>query len=183
LDLQQLNGKFDEIYERGGIYNFMSHPQWLDYGEDAFFEKHLSHIAKRPDVWYVPMGPLYAFRTIRESTEVRQTGGASGTLRFDVSHKLDRKIYNGSVTLEFRTASDVDVLWKGKPLPERRREVTDRWNEEYFRREGDRLFVTVVPSGTLGLRLKGAGNTTKAKLAATERIAVSAVDNSYAYLT
>src|SRR5262245_2579296 len=29
LDMNLLNGKFDEIHQSGGIYNFMSHPQWL----------------------------------------------------------------------------------------------------------------------------------------------------------
>jgi peptidoglycan/xylan/chitin deacetylase (PgdA/CDA1 family) len=29
LDLGRLNGKFDEIYSKGGIYNFMSHPHGL----------------------------------------------------------------------------------------------------------------------------------------------------------
>ena len=44
----------------------MSHPQWLDYGPDGFYERHLAHIARRRDVWYVPMGPLYAYHTIHE---------------------------------------------------------------------------------------------------------------------
>ena len=148
LDLQQLNGKFDEVYERGGIYNFMSHPQWLDYGPDAFYERHLAHISKRPDVWYVPMGPLYAFRTIRESTDVRQLGTARA-MRFWVSHKLDRKIYAGSITLEFRAPAATEVLWRGKKLAERTGGITDRWNEEYVRRDGDRVYVTVAPNGTL----------------------------------
>jgi peptidoglycan/xylan/chitin deacetylase (PgdA/CDA1 family) len=152
VDVQLLNSKFDEIYESGGIYNFMSHPQWLDYGENKFFERHLAHISKRPDVWYVPMGPLYAFRTIRDATDVRQISSASGKIRFAVSHTLDRKIYGGSVTLEFQAPSGVEILWRGKKLTERRSDVTDRWDEEYFRRSGDRVYITVVPKGTLEFR-------------------------------
>jgi peptidoglycan/xylan/chitin deacetylase (PgdA/CDA1 family) len=152
LDVQQLNGKFDEIYERGGIYNFMSHPQWLDYGADAFYERHLAHISKRPDVWYVPMGPLNAFRTIRENTDVRHISAGTGKMRFAVSHKLDRKIYSGSVTLEFRAPYTTEVLWRGKKLTEHRGELTDRWNEEYFRTDGDRLYITVLPNGALEFR-------------------------------
>ena len=71
IDVASLDAKFDEIYQRGGIYNFMSHPQWLDYGADGFYERHLAHISRRRDVWYVPMGPLYAYRTIHDRTEVR----------------------------------------------------------------------------------------------------------------
>src|SRR5215469_13307610 len=33
-DVATLNAKFDQVYLREGIYNFMSHPQWLDYGPD-----------------------------------------------------------------------------------------------------------------------------------------------------
>ena len=36
IDVAQLNAKFDEVYRKGGIYNLMSHPQWLDYGPDRF---------------------------------------------------------------------------------------------------------------------------------------------------
>ena len=152
VDVQLLNGKFDEIYESGGIYNFMSHPQWLDYGDDTFFERHLAHISKRPDVWYVPMGPLYAFRTIRDATDVRQIDSAPGKTRFAVSHTLDRKIYGGSVTLEFQAPSGVEVLWRGKKLTERTGEITDRWDDEYFRRAGDRVYITVVPKGSIEFR-------------------------------
>ena len=38
LDMNLLNGKFDEVYNAGGIYNFTSHPQWLDFGPDKFYE-------------------------------------------------------------------------------------------------------------------------------------------------
>ena len=81
LDPAKLNGKFDEIYGSGGIYNFMSHPQWLDFGPDGFYEKHLAHVSGKPDVWYVPMGPLYAFKTIADRTEVRPLGSGKGNAR------------------------------------------------------------------------------------------------------
>jgi hypothetical protein len=61
IDVEVLNKKFDEVYAEGGIYHFLSHPQWLDLGPAGFFERHLAHIARRSDVWYVPMGPLYAY--------------------------------------------------------------------------------------------------------------------------
>jgi peptidoglycan/xylan/chitin deacetylase (PgdA/CDA1 family) len=150
LDLSLLNGKFDEIYERGGIYNFMSHPQWLDYGPDKFYERHLAHISRRNDVWYVPMGPLYAYRTIHERTQVRQLSAT----KFAVSNDLDRKIYDGSMTLEFSAPEGVTILSNGKRLAERTNQVTDRWNQEYFRRHGEHLYVTVLSNTTLEFRAK-----------------------------
>jgi peptidoglycan/xylan/chitin deacetylase (PgdA/CDA1 family) len=148
-DVKILNAKFDEVYRRGGIYNFMSHPQWLDYGPDTFYERHLAHISRRPDVWYVPMGPLYAYKTIHQRTEVRPLSSGS---RFSVSNHLDRKIYDGSITLEFQAPAGVQVLSNGKRLPERTKEVADSWYEEYLRREGERLYVTVRSNTTLEFR-------------------------------
>jgi peptidoglycan/xylan/chitin deacetylase (PgdA/CDA1 family) len=142
LDIKQLNGKFDEVYAKGGIYNFMSHPQWLDFGSEHFYERHLAHVSRRADVWYVPMGPLYAYKRLQAETEVKQTGPA----QFRVSNSLDRRIYNGSVTLDFTAPAGIAVFSDGKRLPERQSQPTDRWTNEYVRREGDHLYVTVLPN-------------------------------------
>src|SRR5262245_21911234 len=147
-----LNAKFDEVYGKGGIYHFMSHPQSLDFGPEGFYEKHLAHISRRPDVWYVPMGPVYAFKTIADATEVRPLASSGGRPRFSVSNTLDRRIYSGSLTLEFAVRAGMSVFSAGKKLEEPRRRLTDRWDEEYVRREGDRVFVTVRPNTTLEFR-------------------------------
>jgi Predicted xylanase/chitin deacetylase len=151
-DVKILNAKFDEVYRNGGIYNFMSHPQWLDYGPDSFYEQHLAYISRRPDIWYVPMGPLYAYRTLHQQTDVQQIDAGPAKARFRVSNNLDRKVYNGSITLEFRAPAGTTVLSNGKRLSERTKQVTDRWNEEYFRREGETVYVTVRPNTTLEFR-------------------------------
>jgi peptidoglycan/xylan/chitin deacetylase (PgdA/CDA1 family) len=151
IDVPDLNAKFDEVYKKGGIYHFLSHPQSLDFGPEGFYEKHLSHIGRRADVWYVPMGPAYAFRTITQRTEVKPMSNGSAKARFAVSNTLDRKIYSGSLTLEFAAPPSVTVTSNGKKLSERAG-VTDRWNEEFVRREGDRLFVTVRSNTTLEFR-------------------------------
>ena len=152
IDVPDLDAKFDEVYNKGGIYHFMSHPQSLDFGPDGFYEKHLAHISRRPDVWYVPMGPVYAFHTIVERTEIKPLSKGGAKARFAVSNALDRKIYNGSLTLEFTAPASVSVLSNGNKLAERTKAVTDRWNEEYVRREGDKLYVTVLSNTTLEFR-------------------------------
>ena len=148
-DVSVLNAKFDEIYERGGIYNFMSHPQWLDYGPDAFYERHLAHISHRTDIWYVPMGPLYAYRATHDKTEVRAVAPGGARPRFEVTCPLDPKIYNGSITLEFIAPARAVILSHGQKLADHGRAMTDRWDGEYFRREGDHLYVTVRSNATL----------------------------------
>ncbi len=152
LDVGTLNGKFDEIYEKGGIYNFMSHPQWLDYGPDTFYEKHLSHIARKPDVWYVPMGPLYAYKVIYDNTQVHPLTAGKDNVQFAVSNDLDPKIYSGSITLEFNAPDGTTVWSNGKQLSERNGGITDRWNQEYFRRAGGHLYVSVRSNTTLEFR-------------------------------
>ena len=143
IDVGALNAKFDEIYQRGGIYNFMSHPQWLDYGPDGFYERHLAHVSRRPDVWYVPMGPLYAFRNMLEKTDVRAFGTEEGRSRFRVTCPLDPKIYRGSVTLDFEAPDRISVSVNGRNLSDFGDRLTDRWDQEYFRREGRHVYVTV----------------------------------------
>lgn len=155
LDVNVLNAKFDEVYQRGGIYNFLSHPQWLDFGPDGFYERHLAHISRRRDIWYVPMGPLYAYRDIHERTQVRQLSSERAIARFAVSHDLNPAIYSGSITLEFRAPAGMTILSNGKPLPERPNELTDRWDQEYFRRDGEHLYVTVRSGTTLEFRKAG----------------------------
>ena len=151
-DVAEVNRKFDEVYNNGGIYNFLSHPQWLDYGPDGFYERHLRHLANRADVWYVPMGPLYAYQRVAERTRVRRLGPD----RFAVAHDLPPHIFPNSVTLEFAFAApgQWDVEANGRPLPERSTGLTDRWDQEYFRRQGDVMFVTVRPKAILQFRKK-----------------------------
>jgi len=144
-DLPELNAKFDEVHAAGAIYNFMSHPQWLDYGLEAFYEAHLRHLGNRSDIWYVPLGPLYAYRDLRESSQIENKGK-----RFEVSTPLDRKIYNGSVTFEFRTKQA--PVYNGTALPERKRGALMQWTGAFYRREGDRLWVTIPPTGALEFR-------------------------------
>jgi peptidoglycan/xylan/chitin deacetylase (PgdA/CDA1 family) len=152
IDVASLDAKFDEIYQRGGIYNFMSHPQWLDYGADGFYERHLAHISRRSDIWYVPMGPLYAYRTIHDRTEVRPLGAGAAKASFEVSNSLDAKIYSGSITLDFLAPAATAILSNGKKLSEQTGAVTDRWDQEYFRRDGEHLYITVRPKAVLEFR-------------------------------
>lgn len=147
-DVAELNAKFDEVYQRRGIYNFMSHPQWLDYGPDSFYERHVAHVSRRADVWYVPMGPLYAYKGIHDETEVRQIDSG----RFRISNKLDRRIYSGSITLRFVAPAGTGVFSSGKRLEERVAAPADRWDEEYVRREGEDLYATVLSNSLLEFR-------------------------------
>jgi hypothetical protein len=153
VDVAPLDAKFDEVYQGGGIYTFVSHPEWVYYGPEQFYERHLAHISRHRDIWYVPMGPLYAYHTIVENTEVRALSGGGAKARFAVSNNLDRKVYSGSLTLEFSAPAGMTILSDGRKLAERGKdEMTDRWNQEYFRRDGAHLYVTVLSNTTLEFR-------------------------------
>jgi peptidoglycan/xylan/chitin deacetylase (PgdA/CDA1 family) len=148
-DLTALNDKFDEVSATGGIYSFVSHPQMLDYGLDSFYERHLAHVGGRADVWYVPMGPLYAYSTLSKETFVRQLRPTGNGVRFAVYNSLDPEIYNGSVTLEFRTQTPVTVMANGSRLAERAFGPVTRWDGAYLRVAGYSLLITVRPNTLL----------------------------------
>ena len=153
IDVPDLDAKFDEVYKKGGIYHFMSHPQSLDFGPDGFYEKHLSHISRRPDVWYVPMGPVYAFHTIVERTDVKPLSKGGAKARFAVSNTLDpQDLQRQPHARVHRAAHPSRSCRTARSSRSGPKAVTDRWNEEYVRREGDALFVTVLSNTTLEFR-------------------------------
>ena len=145
-NVTEVNAKFDEVYQKGGIYNFMSHPQWLDYGADKFYEQHLAHVGGHLDVWYVPMGPLYAYHTVQEHTKVSALDPLQSKARFVVYNNLDPKVFLNAITLEFNAPSVTEIASNGKAVSERKSGLTDRWNQEYFRREGDKVYLTIRPN-------------------------------------
>jgi peptidoglycan/xylan/chitin deacetylase (PgdA/CDA1 family) len=151
-EVSVLNAKFDQVFTAGGIYSFVSHPQMLDYGRDSFYERHLAHISGRANVWYVPMGPLYAYRTMFDATEIRQLRATATATRFAVFNGLDPRIYPGSLTLEFGTPTAITVLAGGQELSERPASPVARWDGEYLRRAGDSLLVTVRPNTIVEFR-------------------------------
>ena len=177
-DVAILNRKFDDVHgvaadasgqtatsagrgrgagqsAEGGIYHFVTHPSLLDFGVDQFYEKHLAYIGARPDVWYVPLGPLYAYRIVRENTVVTPLDPKDGWERFAVHNILDPKVYDNALTLQFvvPAASSVAVRVAGRPLPEKVGKVTDRWNTEYYRRDGNATLVTIRPNQVVELKV------------------------------
>ena len=151
-DMAALNATFDQVHRRGGIYYFLSHPAWLDYGADKFYELHLDHIGKRPNVWYVPMGPLYAYRRVANETQVQMLAPRGTKARFAVYNQLDPRGYPNSITFEFAVIGVVEVSAGGDTLEEGGQGPPDRWDAQYVRRAGDQIFVTVKPSTILEFR-------------------------------
>ena len=142
-----LNAKFDEVYGKGGIYHFMSHPQSLDFGPEGFYEKHLAHIGRRPDVWYVPMGPVYAFKTIVDATEVKPVGDGGSRPRFSVSNSLDRKIYSGSIGYQPVPAERLRAYFDYLKAQEGRLWVATFQDGAKYARERMRSTVNTKPAG------------------------------------
>jgi hypothetical protein len=82
-DVQALDAAFDHVHRAGGIYYAMWHPD--RYRNSAIYDPrpgtdgvqgssllpHLSHVANRKDVWYVPNGWLYCYRYVAEHARVR----------------------------------------------------------------------------------------------------------------
>jgi len=149
-DVAAINAKFDEVYGKEGIYHFVSHPQWLEYGSGRFYEQHLAHVGGRADIWYVPLGPLYTYRTVVEKTEVKPLEPRGSKGRFAVYNHLDPKVFTNCITLQFSVPETprLKVIANGRPLEERQGGISDRWDHEYFRRAGQSVLVTIRP-GTI----------------------------------
>lgn len=171
-DVAMLNRTFDQVHPPqaaaagqarpqarpsvdGGIYHFVTHPSLLDLGPDQFFAQHLAYIGGRPDVWYVPLGPLYAYQAVRERTVVTMLGARDGWERFAVHNDLDPAIYDNAVTLHFvvPAAQQVAIRVGGQALAPKAAPLTDRWNTEYYRRDGDATLVTVRTNQIVELRV------------------------------
>jgi hypothetical protein len=160
-EIADLNAKFDEVYKgeagaqgsrtqnwpaASGIYQFMPHPQWLDYGADKFFEQHLAHIGRRTDVWYVPLDPLYVYEIARERTVVSPLRRPQQPGREGLRQQRHTRVHHS------RCEKTHSALWR-KDRAGKERKLTDHWDMEYFRRDRDSTLVTIRPNTILELRL------------------------------
>lgn len=71
-----LNGLFDAAYSAGGIYSLMTHPAWVNWSSGSYADQHLSYIANRSDVWYVPFGLSYVYELAKARVSVTQNAGS-----------------------------------------------------------------------------------------------------------
>lgn len=81
-DVAELNEGFDRIYNAGGIFYALWHPDrflnsvvydsrpGVDGVGGSTLMQHLAHVANRKDVWYVANGWLYAYRYVAENVRV-----------------------------------------------------------------------------------------------------------------
>lgn len=59
-NVTDLNGKFDEVIEKGGVYHLMCHPNVMEW-DKGYPWAHLEHISNRENIWYVSLGHLYLY--------------------------------------------------------------------------------------------------------------------------
>jgi len=64
-NIEKLNNKFDTVYNAGGIYHLMCHPQHVDWTSGSYAHQHLQHIRGKTDVWYVGFGYLYLYHYVQ----------------------------------------------------------------------------------------------------------------------
>ncbi|MBN1981562.1 MAG: hypothetical protein JW795_08530, partial [Chitinivibrionales bacterium] len=95
-DVEKLNSAFEAVYNRGGIFYAMWHPD--RYKNSVIYDtkapqegtqgsslmQHLAYVSGRTDVWYVANGWLYSYHTAAENVEcfcqLTVTAGAAGTI-------------------------------------------------------------------------------------------------------
>jgi hypothetical protein len=59
-DINDLNGKFDEVIDKGGVYHLMCHPNVMQWYKD-YTLGHLDHISNKSNIWYSTLGHLYVY--------------------------------------------------------------------------------------------------------------------------
>ena len=81
-DVAELNEAFDTVYQAGGIFYALWHPDQfknsvlydpapgIDGVEGSTLMEHLAHVANRKDVWYVANGWLYSYRYVAEHAHI-----------------------------------------------------------------------------------------------------------------
>jgi hypothetical protein len=66
--LSSLNGKFDSVLSKNGIYQFMWHPQVLYPDRNLpYLNKHLTYISNRNNIWYANLGHLYLYHMLQDA--------------------------------------------------------------------------------------------------------------------
>jgi hypothetical protein len=80
LTTDELNSRFDQVYNGGGIYHFMLHP-WNVNLTGLF--PHLDYIKERKDVWYAGFGHLYLYHFVQERNLVSVSPLAKSIARAD----------------------------------------------------------------------------------------------------
>lgn len=83
-DVAELNAAFDKVYQAGGIFYALWHPDrfsnsvlydprpGIDGLQGSTLMPHLAYVANRKDVWYVANGWLYSYRYVAENARVVQ---------------------------------------------------------------------------------------------------------------
>jgi len=81
-DVAELNAAFDKVYEQGGLFYALWHPDrfrnsvlydpspGVDGQRGSTLVQHLAHVARRKDVWYVANGWLYSYRYVAQNVRV-----------------------------------------------------------------------------------------------------------------
>lgn len=81
-DVAELNAAFDKLHRQGGIFYALWHPDrfqnsvlydprpGLDGRQGSALMQHLTHVARRKDVWYVANGWLYSYHCVTENVRV-----------------------------------------------------------------------------------------------------------------
>ncbi|MDX1701921.1 MAG: T9SS type A sorting domain-containing protein, partial [Melioribacteraceae bacterium] len=109
-DIDNLNGKFDEVLENGGVYHLMCHPNVMEW-DKGYPWYHLDHISNRGNVWYVGLGHLYLYHLAQENyiyqsvVNVAQNDDVPSNIRL---HQNYPNPFNPVTTIEYSIPTRVN---------------------------------------------------------------------------
>lgn len=162
--LEELNSKFDEVYDVGGIYHFVTHPcthpSIIDLSEGERIDLHTDYISNRRDVWYVPYGVLYLYRfaTVSSGIEVEQQ--SNRVFKITLNGTLHKNYgFSYPLTFIFNVSKPQGVYFKHS-IRENWNSMNEKTERDFFngvvayRYEEDLVYVSVKFGTTDTIYLK-----------------------------
>ncbi|MCB0742875.1 MAG: T9SS type A sorting domain-containing protein, partial [Ignavibacteriae bacterium] len=102
-DINDLNGKFDEVISKGGVYHLMCHPNVVAWDKSYPWE-HLEHISNRNNLWYVTLGHLYLYHLAQQNYTYNKTVDALSSFEIPSEISLNQNYpnpFNPETTIEY----------------------------------------------------------------------------------
>lgn len=102
-DINDLNGKFDEVTSNSGVYHLMCHPNVMEW-DKAYPWEHLEYISNKSNLWYVTLGHLYLYHLAQQNYVYEELVGINDNKLLTAKLTLYQNYpnpFNPSTTIKF----------------------------------------------------------------------------------
>jgi len=155
VDPSTIIANIDNVYSSGGVYILFTHPTTYEWDNaiqmDTAIAQVLDHVTSLDGVWYTTFGELWSYTMIRNNVQITQESSTRYRVIIDYTQINNGRIWKVPITIEI-DVTDLTVFGvnkNGNPLPQGDYENAGAYNSyrEFYRLEGNKLYVTIVPTG------------------------------------